>query len=893
MIAHRYRCGNVGQRTNALQFVEVKAQEKSENKLKDANFYALPPSNMRFLTDHRAWRSAWAKACEASCGLSFFTSDNKAPLVVVTDDRGNSGPPTANLKMCYDHTSEMRARVTLDLDSDPSFRSAELMDCDGMFEAVCKVLDERLKCEGVEWRKERAVFFYGSTLAKERTGHLVFLDACFRNVKGNAFKSAHGKKVKKLISTELDAALVPYGVGSDMSIATSGLRYEFTDKLEKDKTWRGGVALPTACWNVELELMKWEEMIGLIDPLVIEGDEAWDKQAVWETDLDEDEEIQPSRKRPANVAAVAAVAVVAACPDGTVAQRVAAVFPLFQNILCKQMNWREGVDLYVSTECYCPLKQADHSSRGKVKIQHFRGSNDILIGCFPCEAKGVAPCRIKAPQVARQEGEKRSIVNQLNERHFMAPIGTRGNNRYYVWTLPRTWDDDFRWQLPTEFTQSISNKIHYYYDENDKRKKMLHAKMWLDSLARREFASGTMCAPMGSPDGYFNTWRGFEPRVMELADNLQGESKEDLKARCPWLWEHLRVNVCNNDKDLRRFIIGWLQFLFLKLDKKSGVALVLSGEPGCGKSYFFECILSIVGMHHGNVTHDSNAMSATFAHGKSADMRLEVFDEATTHNDPRKRGVINGLITSSKVRRERKFHEAETVNSFTNLIICSNYARAVDAIVGERRFQFADVRYRVSRMSKKDFFDAAHQELMDVNSLAAFYLLCRDHHKKEFHPLAVVQNEALWRNVYLGLEPMQKWWYGCLRYGELAAPQRARVVRVTGDADEDERQEELVANERHSLWDSAGAGQEVPLRVLRESITAFSRACVPTNSEVEALLRKGNTDVFAFLIRRIGGRGAQEPCITLPLLSKARSNFAEWIQFPADKIFTVWGHELK
>lgn len=888
MIEHRIRCSNVGPRTDALRFVEVKAQEKSEAKLKDANFYALPPSNVRYLTDHKAWRSAWAKACLESCGLTFFTRDNKAPLLVVTDDRGASGPPTANLKMCYDNTSEMRARVTLDLDSDPSFRSTELMDCDGMFEAVCKVLQEHLVCEGVDWRKERAVFFYGSTLAKERTGHLVFLDACFRNVKANAFKSGYGKKVKKLISTKLDAALVPYGVASDMSIATSGLRYEFTDKLEKDKTWRGGVALPTACWNVELELMKWEEMIHLIDPLVIDGDEAWHKQAVWESDLDPDEELQPVRKRAAP--SVLVVAAIAECPDGSVAQRVASVFPAFQNIMCKQMNWREGVDLYISTGLYCPLKQGDHSGAGKVKIQHFRGSNDILIGCFPCEAKGVAPARIRAPNVQRREGERRSIVNDFNERHFMAPIGTKGNNRYYVWTLPRTWEDDYRWQLPSEFTQSLSNQISYYHDYNDKSKKTLNAKMWLDSLARREFPSGTMCAPMGSPDGYFNTWRGFEPRVMEIADTLQGETKTELKARCPLLLEHLEVNICNRDKPLRRFIMGWLQFLFTKLDKKSGVALVLSGEPGCGKSYFFECILSIVGMHHGNVTHDSNAMSATFAHGKSADMRLEVFDEATTHNDPRKRGVINGLITSSKVRRERKFHEAETVNSFTNLIICSNYARAVDAIVGERRFQFADVRYRVERTSKKEFFDEAHKELMDISSLAAFYLLCRDHHKKEFHPLAVVQNEALWRNVYLGLEPMQKWWFGCLRYGELSNARKPPPERVTGNMEEVEEDHSAT---HFPLWDAAGLGQEVPLRVLRESITAYSRSHIPTNSEVEALLRKGNQDVLAFGTRRAGGRGAQEVYIALPKLKVARKNFAEWIQFPADKIFTIWGHELK
>ena len=891
----RMRCQYVGKRTNALRFCNVRAEERGETKLKDANFYSLPPSNMRFLTDHLEWRGAWAKACEESCGSPFFARQNAAPLIVIEDSSGKMGPPTANLKMCYSQHSEMRARVTLDLDSEPTFHSDDLMDCEGMHKAICGVLQERLIGSDVQWAKEPAVFFYGSTETKERTGHLVFLDVAFRNNAANAFKSSDGKKVKKQISKELDEALIPFGVQSDMSIATSGLRYEFTDKFEKDKSWRKGVALPEACFNCDFEGMRWDEMIHKIDPLVVDKDRAYDRLVQWECDLPEAS--QPSKKRAvAPVTADGASKMVESRANGTVAERIHVVYPelAVEDIVCKEHDWREGVDLYTTTSRWCPLKGGEHSAPGKVKIFHNVSKNTISVGCFPCESKGKETLWFPSPQIERKEGEMRGIVHDFNERHFVAPFGSRGNNKMLVWTRPMDWTDTFRYQSVTDFNNSFTNKVHYFSDANDKRKRVLQSKMWLESAERMEFVRGTVCAPMGAADGWFNTWRGFHPKIMAEAYELEksGAGEEELSNLCPILLEHLRVNVCNNEEDLYDFITGWLNFLFTKLDQKSGVALVLSGAPGCGKTYFFEALLTIIGEHHSSVTHDSNSMSDKFAADRSADMRLEVFDEATTHNDKRKRGIINGLITSTKVRQEKKFHDAQTVNSFTNIIICSNYASAVDAIVGERRYQMADVAYRVERCSKKEFFDAAFDESSQPQALAAFYLLCRDYHKKEFHPLDVVQNEALWRNVYHVLEPKHKWWFNCLRYGEMQVDGLRTIIHVTGQPDVDAAAN-ADACTKTRLWDALGNGHSVSFKLLRTSLTTYTRSKMLSNSEVEALVKLGNTDKQAFSTYKAGKRGEQELVISLPTLAECRNNFAAWVQFPSDKIFSVWSVELK
>lgn len=893
------RCRFVGKRTNALAFATVLEQKKGESELKHANFYALPPSNMRFLVEHTNWRAAWARACCESLGggIHNFWRANPAPLLVVTDANGKSGPPTANLKSCYSPDSTMRARVTLDLDSDPDFKSPDLLDGDAMWQAVCQVLQVHLVIAGGgDWESERCIFFYGTTPVKQRTGHLVFCDVSFANTDGNAFRGKHGKAVKKAVNDALQVALAPFGVRGDMSIATSGLRYEFTDKLEKDKTWRGAVSLPEFSWNVDVEGMEWTDMISIIDPLCIPGDAAFDRAASWEAEVD----VNPRpQKQPRQVAAPPPVVVRHPRTDNptSIVQRVVQRFPALDGqLVCKQVAWQQSADLYVSTGRYCPLREGDHSGTGKVKVIHQTDTDVLLVGCFACESRGIAPLRILPPERELIESESRTVLASMNERHFIAPMGSVGNNKFYVWTVPLRWEDEFRFQLPNEFAVGNSHQSYWYVPQDSKSrkaKKITYARMWLDSEDRRTFPNGGVCAPMGAPDGYFNTWRGFNPKVTAMVDKLYDVPASELADMCPLYLQHLEVNICGGDSPLMAFVLSWIKFLFTRLDEKSGVALVLSGEPGCGKTYFFEVLLEIIGSHHSNVTHDSGAMSAQFAHVKSGDMRLEVFDEATTHNDQRKRGIINGLITSDKLRQERKYREAETVRSFTNLIIVSNYNRAVDAIVGERRFQCIDVAYRVKDMDKTEFFNAAFAEMQDLRSVAAFYVLLTRHCEEEFHPHNIVHNESLWRNVYLGLPPIQKWWYNCLRYGHMRVASVRRIVRVTGIAEEDAAADAAADALDVNLWNQLGIGMDVAFTPLRESVQAFVRGAPPTNAEIESLLSLGNQDPKAFPLHKVGKTKGQEVYVSLSTLAQCRTNFAHYIQFPAEKIFSQWTHELK
>ena len=366
---------------------------------------------------------------------------------------------------------------------------------------------------------------------------------------------------------------------------------------------------------------------------------------------------------------------------------------------------------------------------------------------------------------------------------------------------------------------------------------------------------------------------------------------EELIAQCPLFLKHIQFNICGDCPDLINVTFDWIRHLWVNPSVKSGVALVLSGLPGVGKTAFFEALMRITGKHHSHVTHDAFALGGTFSHAQAPDLRLDVYDEAIASDDPRMRGIVNGLITSSKVSHEEKYKSRETYESFSNIIVLSNYVRAVQAIVAERRYQCYDVQFDESECGEKaQFFrDLYRKEIENDRAMAAFFLLMTKHRDTPFTPDRVVKNEALWRNVYYGLSPEDRWWFNCLRFRQLHTDAKPRPQKVTGNPEEPE--EERIS--KYNIWDGNGLGKMVSLRLLRESLSSADRGKKVENAKVIEVVQRGCDDATVFKVGKIGGRGNQEPAIFIPALGTCRTYFATWLQFPPEKIFTEWTTTLK
>lgn len=103
---------------------------------------------------------------------------------------------------------------------------------------------------------------------------------------------------------------------------------------------------------------------------------------------------------------------------------------------------------------------------------------------------------------------------------------------------------------------------------------MAIAREWLAHPDRRTYdgivfyPGGTLLNTYG--DNLFNEWRGF------YVQGKQGEF--------PLLEQHLRHIWCRDNEQHYRYLLVWLADLIQHPERKSGIALVVKGEKGTGKS---------------------------------------------------------------------------------------------------------------------------------------------------------------------------------------------------------------------------------------------------------------------------------------------------------------------
>ena len=57
-------------------------------------------------------------------------------------------------------------------------------------------------------------------------------------------------------------------------------------------------------------------------------------------------------------------------------------------------------------------------------------------------------------------------------------------------------------------------------------------------------------------------------------------------------WHTLKINVCGRNREYFRYLLAWTADMMQAPDEKKGVALVLRGEKGVGKSTFSDVIRS-------------------------------------------------------------------------------------------------------------------------------------------------------------------------------------------------------------------------------------------------------------------------------------------------------------
>ena len=285
------------------------------------------------------------------------------------------------------------------------------------------------------------------------------------------------------------------------------------------------------------------------------------------------------------------------------------------------------------------------------------------------------------------------------------------------------------------------------------------APLWLSSRERRTY-DGVEFFP--DPDNrpgsknYFNLWRGFD---VKPAFDLP---KKERLLKYSVFHDHLRVNICNGDERVFEWMFGWLAHIVQRPRERLGIAIVLRGGEGWGKTIIGKVVGSLFGSHYFLVDDPRYLVGQFNAHMASC-LLLQV-DEGFWAGDKAAEGRLKGLITSDRQMIEAKGIDPIRLDNYVRLLFSSNEEWVVPVGLDGRRFVVLDVSPAQARNAvyfgelEKQMNEGGREALLaDLLTMDLDALNLRDPPK----------TRALLEQKTRSLDSVTAWWYERLQDGAL------------------------------------------------------------------------------------------------------------------------------
>lgn len=226
--------------------------------------------------------------------------------------------------------------------------------------------------------------------------------------------------------------------------------------------------------------------------------------------------------------------------------------------------------------------------------------------------------------------------------------------------------------------KKLCNRYVMVGKEDEKKKRIKEVDIWLDSHDRNEFDRIVFnpALPPGYGNHTVNTYRGFAVKPHS--------GKTD-----PFLL-HLKQNVCHDNDDWYEYLIQWMAHIVRYPENKTGVAIVLSGEEGVGKSIIAEYFGRIFGPYYKRI--DSGSRITGHFNSQFEECLLCNADEAVCVYERKSLGALKSLVADKEFTYERKGYDPMIGLNYTNFFIISNDNRIVAPSVSDRRYFVLEVK---------------------------------------------------------------------------------------------------------------------------------------------------------------------------------------------------------
>lgn len=315
------------------------------------------------------------------------------------------------------------------------------------------------------------------------------------------------------------------------------------------------------------------------------------------------------------------------------------------------------------------------------------------------------------------------------------------------------------------------------------------------------FFPGSCVNPPFVPAGYLNTWAGLSIRPRKARDGESGWGN---------IQRHLIEKVCGGNEKHATYLFDWFAQLIQEPQRKTGVAIVLRGKEGAGKSLVLDLFRRILGQSVFVASQPSQVTGQFNGHLEGA-LVLGV-EEGFWAGDKAGEGKLKNLVTASRLSIERKGVDAYDAPNFTRLVIVSNEGWVIPAGSDSRRWFVLDVGDPPASTEERQAYFAPIFEEINGRGAQAFLddMLGREITSDLFKAPAT---QALLEQRAASLDPMHYW---------------LRKIACDGQT------EALDPDTREPKLYDLRSGDEVPCSVVIEQIKAeckpYERRAVETRA---------------------------------------------------------------
>jgi hypothetical protein len=273
--------------------------------------------------------------------------------------------------------------------------------------------------------------------------------------------------------------------------------------------------------------------------------------------------------------------------------------------------------------------------------------------------------------------------------------------------------------------------------------------LWKRSPTRRQY-EGLVLSPANryGPE-FYNLWSGF------AVNPIPRSAEEAAKEYCPLLLAHMRDNLCCGNEEHFQYLLAWCADIVQDAEHKKGVALVLRGNKGTGKSIFLDALRDVIGKAHATKVAHSKQLTGNF-NSHLRDKVLVVAEESFWSGDKAADGPLKDLITAKTVTIEAKGKDAVEMDSYVRVAMSTNNDWAVPATRDERRYFVLDV--SDAKAQDTEYFSAIADELEAVGH-QAFLRVLMDFDLSTVNLRKVPETDGLKAQKSLSLEPHHRFIY--------------------------------------------------------------------------------------------------------------------------------------